>query len=354
MGREPSSGRTQPIVVACDESGNDGENLMAGSSSFFVHASLTVSAVRAAAIMAEVRIRTRSESAELKSKTLLQPKNEETARWLLEQPALEDSVSLHFTDKRYFLVTKLFDTTIEELAYEDGYNMYADGSALCGANVLFFTAPVLYGERWEALLVTFQEFLRARSVAEAQSSLATLDARVTDALSMEGAASDIFLGLIHSGIHHLRDLSQLQLGQGIDYRLRTLDPLIPAVGAAVTYWAEQSGRPVQLLHDAAKELGPERIAAMRKLLREPEVVAPHRTGRGVDLAGVTLVDSKLEARIQLADLLAGLGRSVIETERGGTPHPLTPQIERHMSRGSILPRVELMDPEVAKAVALKT
>ncbi|WP_169562650.1 DUF3800 domain-containing protein [Microbacterium gubbeenense] len=347
-----SSGLAQPLVVACDESGNDGENLLAGSSPVFAHASVTVSSARAVEIMAEVRARTRSASAELKSKTLLHPKNEGTARWLLEHRDLEDSVSLHLTNKRYFLVTKLFDTTIEELASANGYDMYADGSALCGANVLFFTAPAFYGQRWNALLVAYQDFLRAKSASDAHASLATLEARVLDSLSLQDASANIFLDLIHAGIKHLQLLSRLQLGQGIDHRLRTLDPLIPAVGAAVAYWAEQSGRSVEILHDTAKELTPERVATMRRYLAEPEIAAPHRVGKGVKLAGVTLVDSKREERVQLADLLAGLGRSVIEAESDGRPHPLTALVERHMSRLSILPRVELMNPEAAKAVAL--
>jgi hypothetical protein len=346
-----SGGTTQRLVVACDESGNDGENLLAGSSPVFVHASVTVSHAIAAEIMAEVRARTRSESVELKSKTLLRPKNEGTARWLLEHPDLENSVSLHFTHKRYFLVTKLFDTTIEELAHEDHHDMYANGSALCGANILFFTAPVSYGERWDALLVAFQDFLRAKSAPEALASLATLDARVVDVLSPRGAPPEMFLDLIHAGIKHLMLLSRLQLGEGIDHRLRTLDPLIPAVGATVAYWAEQSGRSVEILHDAAKELTPERVTEMRKHLQAPEVVAPHRAGKGVELAAVTLVDSKLEERVQLADLLAGIGRSVFEAEGTGQKHPLTPLVENYMSRFSMLPNVELTNPEVAKAVA---
>lgn len=347
-----SGGTTQSLVVACDESGNDGENLLRGTSPYLVHASTTVSKAKAAEIMAEVRTRTRSGSIELKSKPLLQSKNEGTARWLLEHPELRGSVSLHFTDKRYFLVSKLFDTTIEELAREDGYDMYADGSALCGANVLFFTAPIFYGERWEALLVAFQDFLRANSASDAQASLATLEAAIIDVLSAKDAAPDMFLDLIHAGIKHLRRLSHLQLGQGIDYRLRTLDPLIPAVGAAVVYWAEQSGRSVEILHDAAKELTPERVVAMRKFLAEPELAAPHRAGRGVRVTGVTLVDSKQEERVQLADLLAGLGRSVIQAGHSGGRHPLTVMVERHMSKLSLLPSEELMKPEVAKAVAL--
>ena len=51
-----TSGTTQPLVVACDESGNDGGNLLAGSSPVFVHASVSVSKAKAAEIMAEVLV----------------------------------------------------------------------------------------------------------------------------------------------------------------------------------------------------------------------------------------------------------------------------------------------------------
>ncbi|KZE91620.1 DUF3800 domain-containing protein [Microbacterium sp. TNHR37B] len=346
-----SSGAEEPLSVACDESGNDGENLLAGGSRFFVHASVTISDLDATAIMAEVRSQTGSQSVELKSKTLLQRKDEATARWLLELPELRDHASLHITDKRYFLVSKLFDATIEELAHEDEYDMFADGAALCGANILFFTSPALFGERWEALLVAFQSFLRARSTSEAAATLRTFDGHVVDVLAAGVSPGDMFFSLIHAGVRHLRTLSRLQLGEGIDHRLRTLDPLIPALGAAVLHWATQSGRPVEVLHDAAKELTPERIEAMRKHLAAPEIVSPNRAGKGVELVNVTLADSKLEARVQVADLLAGLGRSVLEAESYGKRHPLTPLVEGFISRLSVIPNPEMMNPDTAKAVA---
>lgn len=340
-----------PLTVACDESGNDGENLLAGSSPIFAHASVTVSKDQAAEIMDEVRGRTGGQSVELKSKTLLQQKHESTARWLLEHPDLARAYSLHLTHKRYFLVTKLFDATIEELANDYGYDMYADGSALCGANILFFTAPPSYGEKWNALLLAFQQFLRAKSSNDARSTLVALDAEFVKVLADRDAPPRIFLNMAHQGVAHLRSLSQLQLGKGIDHRLRALDPLIPAVGAAVVFWSSESGRPVEIVHDEAKELTPERASAMRKSLAAPEIVAPHRAGEGVELASISLVDSKLDERVQVADLLAGLARVVGEALISGQEHPLLNLVEKHMSELSIWPNPALMDPKYASVVA---
>lgn len=339
------------ITVACDESGNDGENLLGGSTPVFAHASVVLSEYQAAKIMHEVRTRTGNRSIELKSRTLLQKKHSDTARWLLEHPALANSVSLHLTHKRYMLVTKLFDATVEELAHDYGYDMYADGSALCGVNILFFMAPQLYGKQWDALLLALQNFFRAKTPDEANSTLGALDGQFAHVKTHPDLLPGILLNTAHQGLAHLRSLSKLQLGEGIDHRLRTLDPLLPAIGAAVKFWYDKSGRPVEILHDDAKELTPEQISVMRRSLAAPEIVAPHRAGQGVRLAGISLVDSKADERVQVADLLAGLARTAAEAMISGTEHPLLGLIEEHMSELSLWPRPELMDPERAKTVA---
>jgi hypothetical protein len=339
-----------PLVVACDESGNDGENLLVGSSPVFSHASVTISETEAAEIMAEVRARTRSQSAELKSKTIVQPKHEGTARWLLLHPLLKDAASVHLTHKRYLVVSKLFDSTVEEMARVKGHDMYADGSALAAANILYHLAPSAYGEKWDELLLAFQHFLRAKTASDATTGLATLDATFVDALAVRTPLSD-FVNLAYTGISHLQGLSALQLGQGIDHRLRALDPLISAVGATVLFWADASGRPVELVHDAASEMSAERIASVKDSLARPEIVSPQRVGRGVELTDIVLVDSQHDERVQVADLLAGLARVVGEQLAAGKEHPLLTEINPLISRYSIWPNRKLMNPEEARAVA---
>ncbi|WP_413600317.1 DUF3800 domain-containing protein [Curtobacterium sp. Curtsp57] len=342
-----------PIVVACDESGNDGENLLDGSSPIFAHASLTLSDSDAADIMIEVRARTRSQSAELKSKTIVQPKHEATARWLLQHPLLESGASVHLTHKRYFLVAKLFDSTVEEMAHAEGYDMYADGSALSAANILHFLAPSAYAEKWDEILLAFQNFLRAKTAGEATFTLERLDAAFVKALFIETPMRD-FIELAYAGISHLGSLSALQLGHGIDHRLRTLDPLIPAVGATVRLWAKASGKPVEILHDAAKELSPERIAAIRDDLAKPERVSPREAGTGVELTSVVLVDSQHDERVQVADLVAGIARVVAQRVAAGEDHPLFDEIKPLISQDSIWPNEALMNPEEARRVATRS
>ncbi len=348
----PSTKTTTPLVVACDESGNDGENVVVGSSSVFTHASVLLAKKEAAGIMAEVRERTQSESAELKSKTITQAKHEGTARWLLQHPLLTKASSVHLTHKRYFVIAKLFDSTVEESAYDAGCDMYADGSALCAANILYFLAPSTYGRKWDELLLAFQRFLRAKDAGEASSAFMTLESAFVACLSIKTPIHQ-FISMAHSGISHLGSLSSLQLGQCIDHRLRTLDPLIPAIGATVRLWAETSGRPVELVHDAASELSPERIAAIKYDLARPEIVSSQEAGNGVVLTDVLLVDSKDDDRVQVADLVAGLARVVAQQLTAGKEHPLAGEIEPLISPYSIWPNRSLMNPEAARAAAAR-
>jgi hypothetical protein len=201
-------------------------------------------------------------------------------------------------------------------------------------------------------LLAFQRFLRAKTTEHAASALTTLDANFVDALLVETPLRD-FINMAYTGISHLRSLSALQLGQGIDHRLRTLDPLIPAVGATVLFWANASGKPVELVHDDASEMSPERIAAIKYNLARPEIVSPRQAGRGVELTKVVQVESQNDERVQVADLVAGLARIVGEQLAAGKEHPLFAEIEPLISQYSIWPVERLMNPDEARAVAAR-
>lgn len=343
---------TTPLVVSCDESGNDGENLLSGRSTVFAHASVTLPPDDAAELLDEIRARTGSQTTELKSKTILQPRHLATARWLLSHPSIEASASVHLTHKKYFVVSKLFDSTAEELAHELGEDIYETGGALAGANLLFFLAPQSYGTAWDRLLLTFQQFMRAKDAVEAHRHLARLISSMVELLSDEDAPVRDVLGTVFAGFSHLSSLSKLQLGEGVEERLRTMDPLIAAVGAAVHLWAKVSGRPVELVHDAAKELTPAKIEWAKRALARPEDIAPSRQGLASELTDVRLVDSKGDPCVQVADLLAGIGRIVGESMINEHQHPLGPSLVPMVSGASLWPIPENMNVENARKVML--
>ncbi|SER85762.1 hypothetical protein SAMN05216188_116141 [Lentzea xinjiangensis] len=80
-----------------------------------------------------------------------------------------------------------------------------------------------------------------------------------------------------------------------------LDPLFPAILRVVAQW----DGPVSIVHDQQLSLTDGRIRRLREL-------APR-------LESLTLVDSQHDARVQVADFLAGIARRVAEEELHGRP-----------------------------------
>lgn len=87
-------------------------------------------------------------------------------------------------------------------------------------------------------------------------------------------------------------------------RMPTLDMLVPAIVRAVDHW----GAPVSVVHDQQNLLTPDRVARLKDIL-------------GDRLTGLWLVDSRADARVQIADFLAGVARKVASAELNGDGDP---------------------------------
>lgn len=84
-----------------------------------------------------------------------------------------------------------------------------------------------------------------------------------------------------------------------------LDPLPAAIGATVDRWS--AGGPVTLVHDRQTTLSDERIAAL---------LAAHPA-----LAAITLVPSRSDARVQVADFVAGVAYRIASDALAGHGDP---------------------------------
>lgn len=83
----------------------------------------------------------------------------------------------------------------------------------------------------------------------------------------------------------------------------SLDPQIPAIARAVELWSA-NGNPVDVIHDEQPVLTEDRIVELKELLN----------GR---LANLRLVDSRDDARVQVADFLAGIARKITSNDLNG-------------------------------------
>ncbi len=241
-----------PRVIACDESGYEGEHLVGGVTAVFAHAGTDLDVAEAEEVVAHLRARIRSPAQEYKANHLLRSKHRGALEWTLERMA--GHASVHLVDKAFLLAETL--------------TKIVPGEPLTSA-VLVAAEPVLRA-RTAAELATATEVLRRVAPALADS--------VAQRRADELAAPPPF---------------------------PPLDPLPPAIGATVARWS--AAGPVELVHDRQTTLSDERIAALRTAFPA--------------LAGLTLVPSRSDARVQVADFVAGVAYRITAHALAGHGDP---------------------------------
>jgi hypothetical protein len=265
--------QTEPVEVACDESGSEGENLIAGNTDVFAHASVRLAGGSAASCVRELRRRIRSPAVEYKANHLLREKHRPVLEWLLGRSGpILGHAHVHLTDKAFFAVGRLVDRLLGEPAGDAAATLYREGRRAAGP-------------QWRAFLESSNDLLRARTSLEAFR-------RTAGELRLAGPAGDVLGRLRRAGP-----------GADPDRARPPLDPLIPALVRAVAYWGD-GGRPVAIVHDQHTALTAARVARLGEL-------------PGGRLASLRLVDSRSDPRVQVADFLAGVARKIASDELNG-------------------------------------
>lgn len=316
---------TQLIEIACDESGSEGENLMEAAHSVFSHASVNLSVDEAEAIMSDLAGRTRSSAQELKSKVLLRPANR---RHLIEvlrpDGPLTGRVNIYLADKSYFVAGKIVSLLIEEDAHARGLNINAYERAL--ANQLFDLGPRALGEAdWKRLLVGFNSLVRTKKRSDSiHPSFSDFVALLDDVrLRSKRRRVTEILGLVWEAREQAR-----QFEDPSESLLRELEPIVPTLNWVATSWRLRLGDvPIAFIHDEHWALNEEAtellVNAAKARVSIGGLLMP-----SVDLRSITLVDSKSDPRVQVADILAAAGRVVGEDAlKGNTSGTLADSIK---------------------------
>jgi len=296
----------KPVDIACDESGSDGENLVEGTSRVFALGSTDLSVDEARALMSHLRVATGFAGTDLKSSILLKPKNRGVLLGLFGPGGdLDGRTKLFLVDKWYMAVCKVVDLVIEEHAYSNGIQLHATGAARRIAIELFEEGPRAFrNEDWDRLLRQFVSFVRTNQRKGAKTTLEQL-VETIDELRLRSRRKRVSMAMqmLWEG---RAQLEKLDSGSGDGDALRTLDPVMPAVFATAQAWHDATGVPIRLVHDRQAVLT---VEARNVLLRtgarpHPEFPFP------VPIWDIVLVDSRDDPRIQVADLVAGVGCSV--------------------------------------------
>ena len=148
MGMSP-----QTAVIACDESGSEGDNLLDAHEPVFVLASTNLSLADAEAFMDRLRRDMPTQAPELKSKIALREKHKPALLNALD--SLADAANIHLVDKTYFVTAKLVDVLLGGDFVEVGLQGRARADYLAGN-----AAAAVGAHRWNALLASFATLLR--------------------------------------------------------------------------------------------------------------------------------------------------------------------------------------------------
>ncbi|MEO6511742.1 MAG: hypothetical protein ABIO16_12170 [Nocardioides sp.] len=282
----------RPVVrIACDESGFVGGSLFGGIR-VFAHASLRVEPDEAASLVDEVRRRTGAGADELKASRLNRPWAHDVAQWLCGRDGpLVGRAAVHVTDTRLFGLARLAQVCLLDDLPQGWWS--ADRDPGCWDLALSLHRGPTLDERFlesarDLLWVTRKARLRA--VPESWPDVA---ARTSRLLATPAA---------------LRRLDAY-LAAPPDTPLT--EPLVPALAWALDHWSSR-GDP-DVVHDEQSVLTPARVEILGQVLAEQHP--------GRRLAGLVRVDSRLDERVQLADLVAGVVRRTVEDRvqgRGGT------------------------------------
>ena len=232
---------------------------------------------------------------------------DEALDWFLT--ALQGRAHVHLVDKEFFLVTRIVDLLLNEPSYAAGTRLTHDRRP---AALALYRAGRSAGNDWDAFLAAFVDLVRIkRRRPVPRTGERFLQAR--DALLRHGLGvpADAVLG----GLNPTRIRAVLTRLDNDDRSIPPpLEPMLPALAETVLSWSG-GHRQVLVTHDEQSALTADRLTRLQRALADDgrpsaaDAGEPGALPDGVSpLAGLVMVDSRDDPRVQVADLLAGVAR----------------------------------------------
>jgi hypothetical protein len=280
------------VEIACDESGFSGTNLLDPATPVITHASVDLTAGEAIGLITALRSGFRFSPHELKSGQFLRgPGAGEALGWFLA--ALNGRACVHLVDKEFFLVTRIVDLLVAEPSYAAGTRLTQHHRP---AALALYRARRSAGSDWGVFLAAFADLVRIkrrhRDRRTVERFFHARDALIRDGL---GAQAEAVLNELRP--NHVRAVVA-RLTNDDRSIPPPLEPMLPALAETVLSWSGGKRR-VLVIHDEQSALTADRLTRLQQVLAS-DGISP--------LAGLVMVDSRDDPRVQVADLLAGVAR----------------------------------------------
>jgi hypothetical protein len=300
------------IEIACDESGFSGGNLVGEQNEVFAHASVLIEPGEAAKLVDSLLRQIGAHgSGEYKAAELLRSRHRPVLLWLLGPTSpIRGNACVHLTDTRFFVLARVLDVLL-------GSESVA-GTACPGQNprtrrmaiTLYRSGEPNYGaHRWQEFLTLAANVLRTNKQWLPKTPVPLFYAAV-EAMAQTSTPADVHE--VMTQLQSTRPIAEATRAAHLQNPRLTplLEPLIPALTRAVHFWGSRA-LTVSVVHDEQSALTPERIA---DIARSFSASQPDR-----QLIDVRLVDSRGDARVQLADFVAGIARRLASDGLKGRP-----------------------------------
>lgn len=290
----------ETMTIFIDECGFTGEDLLAPEQPVFVLVSSTITDEVASELMD--RHFGKIKSKELKHRDLAHRSSNHPALIAFQEEVAadhRDEVYVAAFHKPYVLLSKYVDYLVENVAREDGWDLYKDGRNIGLSNLLFAGLPNAMGPS------QFAEFLRLFQDAgrkKGQEEIMALMNFVRRARS-GGAAADLLTYV---------QIPWARFGpSAAEYLMapKMFDLALAGALVLVEYWANRSEMPIRLVHDESRNLEQDRDlwdALTSASMPAATVGRDRRTLQfPIGLAETQFESSKSRPALQFCDILAG-------------------------------------------------
>ncbi|AFZ43007.1 hypothetical protein PCC7418_0791 [Halothece sp. PCC 7418] len=291
-------------LIAFDESGNTGANLVDFQQPIFTLASVNYSKSEANSIINSIfsgnHVSDPKFADDIKGN---KSRENNLVRFLSSSQANHEKIKVSIYHKKYLAIGKIIDILLEKCAHQDDIDIYKYGYNIALSNLCYFCFPAFYGESaFKQLLHNFVAMIRYQTVSSIEAFYSIVETMLNLGDNQE---VEYFQGLLSIILKSYDYIEEILLGN--DHL--SLDPAIPSFYLHCVRWGEELNRPFNLIHDDSKPISA--TQDILEMMMEPDT---QTTLIGYDTRSymfplkarkIKFENSKVDPRIQLADIMAG-------------------------------------------------
>lgn len=315
-------------IVAFDESGNSGGNLLDNDQTVFVLASVNLTDDEAYKIL-EPR-KTEYKFSRLKRSM----EGRRTILAALNSPLLtDDKFLISGFHKLYMTITKMVDLLFEPLAHCNGIDLYERGENIALSNVLFYCLPIYLGrDVYHSLIKNFVQMIRTPNADTVEKFY-----KLVDWICINHEMGD--LSSEYAMLLATRAIAEKDMHS---WDGSILDPAIPAFVQQASIWTDSLKMPFRIIHDVAKPIisAKQELEAMMSVHGERVKIGYDRRKMTFPIAAeeIEFHESSSFLQLQVADIIASSFAHCLKASLNSIEDEFTKELRKtRVLNGSYLP-----------------